>query len=118
MGNPDLGGWALLQLLQLQISPAIHAHTGPGIGTTTGGVNWVGFLTTEQNASLVLSYNLAVGGAGIDNSIVQTGSPDLVSQVNLFESTYSGRPEVAPWGADSAVFGFWIGINESGPFSD
>lgn len=107
-----------MQLLQLQISPAIHAHTGPGIGTTTGGANWVGFLTTEQNASLVLSYNLAVGGAGIDNSIVQTGSPDLVSQVNLFESTYSGRPEVAPWGADSAVFGFWIGINESGPFSD
>ncbi|PWY78524.1 cellulose-binding GDSL lipase/acylhydrolase [Aspergillus sclerotioniger CBS 115572] len=92
MGNPDLG-----------------------IGTTTNGPNWIGYLTTTQNASLVLSYNLAVGGATIDNSLVSAYAGDVSSQVKLFEDVYSTKPaSTAPWTADNAVFGVWIGINDIG----
>ncbi|PIG69330.1 cellulose-binding GDSL lipase/acylhydrolase [Aspergillus arachidicola] len=86
-----------------------------GTGTTTGGENWVGYLTTAQNASLVLSYNLAVGGASIDNSLVQGSTDvDLASQVDIFDETYSSKPASAPWSAENSVFGFWIGINDIG----
>ncbi|KAI2681469.1 CAZyme family CE16 [Penicillium roqueforti] len=85
-----------------------------GTGTTTGGVNWVGYLTTVNNASLVLSYNLAVGGASLDNSLVNTNVEDMVTQVASFETTYSQKPDIAPWTSDNAIFGFWIGINDIG----
>jgi len=83
-----------------------------GTGTTGGGINWVGDLATVNNASLVLSYNLAVGGASIDNSIINTNVEDMASQVGDFESAYSTKPASAPWSSENAVFGFWIGINE------
>ncbi|GKZ57263.1 hypothetical protein AnigIFM49718_002573, partial [Aspergillus niger] len=88
MGNPDLG-----------------------IGTTTNGPNWIGYLTTTENASLVLSYNLAAGGATIDNALVPAYPGDLASQFRLFEDVYAAKPASAPWSADDAVFGVWIGIN-------
>lgn len=83
-----------------------------GTGTTAGGPNWVGYLTTVQNSSLALSYNLAIGGATIDNSIVSSSADDLVSQVDVFQSTYRNKTKAAPWTKENAVFGFWIGINE------
>ncbi|BCS24928.1 SGNH/GDSL hydrolase family protein [Aspergillus puulaauensis] len=85
-----------------------------GTGTTTGGVNWVGYLTTEQNASLVLSYDLAIGGATIDDSLIPSSQGDLVSQVETFEQAYSSKPDSAPWTAENAVFAFWIGVNDIG----
>ncbi|KAA8647412.1 putative cellulose-binding GDSL lipase/acylhydrolase [Aspergillus tanneri] len=56
---------------------------------------------------------LAIGGATIDNDLVSSSHGDLVSQVALFEKAYANKPDPAPWTAESAVFGFWIGINES-----
>ncbi|KAI3022375.1 CAZyme family CE16 [Aspergillus niger] len=91
MGNPDLG-----------------------IGTTTNGPNWIGYLTTTENASLVLSYNLAAGGATIDNALVPAYPGDLASQFRLFEDVYADKPASAPWSAEDAVFGVWIGINDIG----
>ncbi|KAJ5774230.1 hypothetical protein N7457_009126 [Penicillium paradoxum] len=86
-----------------------------GTGATGGGINWVGDLTTVNNASLVLSYNLAVGGASIDNNLVKTNTKqDMTTQVGLFETTYSQKPASAAWSSDNAVFGFWIGINDIG----
>ncbi|KAJ5758819.1 Acetylesterase [Penicillium odoratum] len=85
-----------------------------GTGTTGGGINWIGDLTTADNASLVLSYNLAVGGATIDNNIINAGVEDMASQVATFLSVYGDRPGIAPWGSDDTVFGFWIGINDVG----
>jgi hypothetical protein len=70
-----------------------------------------------DNASLVLNYNLAIGGAGIDNSIVNTNYEDMTSQVSTFESAYSNKPATAPWSSENAVFGFWIGINEYDSFN-
>lgn len=80
-----------------------------GTGTTSGGANWVGYLTTLYNTSPVLSYNFAVGEATIDNSIVDTKVKDVTSQVRDFELAYSKKPISAPWSSDN---GFWIGINE------
>ncbi|KAJ6138662.1 hypothetical protein N7471_005148 [Penicillium samsonianum] len=37
-----------------------------GPGTTSGGTNWIGYLTTLYNGSPVLSYIFAVGGATIE----------------------------------------------------
>lgn len=94
-----------------QLSFTAHLHY-LGTGATGGGVNWVGYLTTADNDSLVLSYNLAVGGATIDNDIINAGVEDMTTQVATWQSTYSSKPGSAPWGSDTAVFGFWIGINE------
>ncbi|KAG2025765.1 hypothetical protein GB937_002487 [Aspergillus fischeri] len=85
-----------------------------GTGTTAGGVNWVGYLTTAENASLVLSYDLAVGGATINGSLVGSTANDLVGQVKTFDATYSSKPASAPWSFEDAVFAFWIGINDIG----
>lgn len=75
----------------------------------------MGYLTTENNASPVLSYNLAVGGASLDNSLIATNTKeDMVTQVSSFETAYGKKPNTAPWTSDNAVFGFWIGINEYG----
>lgn len=83
-----------------------------GVGTSAGGTIWVGYLTTAENVTLVLSYNLAVGGASIGNNIVQAYPNDLVSQIGVFQSTYKNMPASAPWDSEDAVFAFWIGINE------
>ena len=109
MGNPELGELLMLVPSLMFIS---HKNWYIGTGTTAGGSNWVGYLTTAQNASLILSYNLADGGATIDNSIVSSYADDLVTQVDLFQSTYSNKTKAAPWTGENAVFGFWIGINE------
>ncbi|KAJ5184869.1 Lipase GDSL [Penicillium cf. griseofulvum] len=86
-----------------------------GTGTTGGGINWVGDLTTVYNASLVLSYNFAVGGASLDNALVQTNTKeDVVTQIASFQTAYSKKPATAPWSSDNAVFGIWIGINDIG----
>ncbi|KAJ5294363.1 hypothetical protein N7508_009184 [Penicillium antarcticum] len=85
-----------------------------GTGTSSGGLNWVEYLTTVDNASLVLSYNLAIGGATIDNRIVSAPYTDMTTQLGYFEASYSQRPASAPWSASDTVFGFWIGINDIG----
>ncbi|KAJ5924097.1 Acetylesterase [Penicillium verhagenii] len=85
-----------------------------GTGTTGGGINWIGDLTTADNDSLVLSYNLAVGGATIDNNIINAGVEDMATQVATFLSIYGDKPGIAPWSSDNTVFGFWIGINDVG----
>lgn len=72
----------------------------------------MGYLTNWYNASLVLSYNLAIGGATIDNQIINAGVEDMATQVASFISVYGDKPGIAPWSSDDAVFGFWIGINE------
>lgn len=72
----------------------------------------MGYLTTEDNSSVVLSYNLAVGGATIDNTIINATVEDMATQVGSFHSIYGNKPDAAPWTSDDAMFAFWIGINE------
>lgn len=81
-------------------------------GTQSGGDNWIGYLTTNFNTSLILTYSLAIAGATIDNSIATWGFGDMTSQVAAFQTKYASRPTSAPWTADNTIASFWVGINE------
>ncbi|KAL4928914.1 SGNH/GDSL hydrolase family protein [Aspergillus undulatus] len=117
-------------------SRSLHRETPWGIhhlvwtGTAADGINWVGYLTTTYNDTLVLNYNPAVYGATIDNDIVANIPEDLVYQVEeVFEPNYCGsgsgpnsrntRTETKTrtrtgqeWNPDSTLFSLWIGIND------
>ncbi|CAH0053728.1 unnamed protein product [Clonostachys solani] len=94
LGNPDLPGW-----------------------TTSGGLNWIGFLVSESNASTVYSYNLASGGATTDAELIAPWSPEVLSfidQTSLFSQTLAPKPTWAPWTGDNTLAGVWMGVNDVG----
>ena len=94
-GNPSYPGW-----------------------TSSNGPNWVGFLSTTYNASALLTYNMAYGGATVDSLLVTPYAPTVISmkdQVRTeFLPTYGSHPASAPWTSDSSLFAFFIGINDVG----
>ncbi|CZR63615.1 uncharacterized protein PAC_13512 [Phialocephala subalpina] len=65
--------------------------------------NWVGFLTTKYNASLLKTYNIAVSGAILDNHIIQ-GYPNPIStQVYKgFMGNYEDRYS-PPWTSSNSL---------------
>ncbi|KAI0745782.1 hypothetical protein C8Q76DRAFT_780872 [Earliella scabrosa] len=88
----------------------------PG-STMTGGPNWIDFMTTVNNKSLVLTYNYAYSGATIDPALVPPFSPairTIVDQVNQFMDGPAKKPASAPWTSENALFSIWIGINDIG----
>ncbi|RYP10323.1 hypothetical protein DL765_008133 [Monosporascus sp. GIB2] len=99
LGNPPYPGW-----------------------TSSNGPNWVGFLTTKHNASLLRTYNLAYGGATVDSDLVAPYDPSVVSMKEQVRSRflpgYAGGSPSAPgaprWTGGDSVFAFWIGINDVG----
>jgi phospholipase/lecithinase/hemolysin len=98
LGNPPYPGW-----------------------TSANGPNWVDFLTVKHNHSLLLTYNLAYGGATVDSNLVAPWRPDVLSLIDqvktLFLPTYV-PPDVTPaspsWTSRNTLFGIWIGINDVG----
>ncbi|CAE7178865.1 Lipase GDSL domain containing protein [Pyrenophora teres f. teres] len=86
--------------------------------TSSNGPNWVGFLTTTYNASRLLTYTLASGGATVDATLVTPYAPTVLSLKDQIQSqflpTYGSHPASAPWTSDSALFAFFIGINDVG----
>lgn len=94
LGNPPYPGW-----------------------TATGGENWVDYVTTKNNRSLLLTYNYAYGGATIDANLVAPYTPTVLSltdQVNQFLSGAATKPASTPWKSANALFSIWIGINDIG----
>ena len=94
LGNPAFPGW-----------------------TAVGGANWVGYVTTTYNRSLIYTYNYAYGGATIDAKLVTPYQPtvqSLTDQVNSFLSTAAKKPASTPWTSGNALFSVWIGINDIG----
>ncbi|KAL5040939.1 hypothetical protein BDW71DRAFT_212625 [Aspergillus fruticulosus] len=91
-----------------------------GSGTAADSTNWVGYLTTVYNDTTVLSYNYAVYGATVNNTLVPGVPHDLAYQVSrVFEPNYCLSPEsdteVEPretWTPEAALFTVWIGIND------
>ena len=72
---------------------------------------------TVYNKSLVLTYNLAYGGATIDASLVTPFLPtvkSLTDQFNQFLASYADKPASAPWRSEDTLFSVWIGINDIG----
>jgi hypothetical protein len=85
-----------------------------GQGTSTDGLNWVGYTAAVYNTSLLLAYDLAVYGATIDNNIVSAVPHDLVYQVETdFRERYCKDDEnPQEWDSEDTLFAIWIGINE------
>ncbi|TDZ48352.1 Acetylesterase [Colletotrichum trifolii] len=83
--------------------------------TTSGGLNWVGQLTSTLNTSLVLTYDFAVTGATTDKAIVDTYAQYCVDdQVDQYKQYASSKVDRA-----NALVAIWIGINDVGePFWD
>lgn len=86
--------------------------------TSSDGPNWVDALTVQYNESLLLTYDLAYGGATVDSALVAPYLPTVQSvaqQVeNEFFPVYAGKPSFAPWASDDTLFGIFIGINDVG----
>nr|AFT91369.1 hypothetical protein [Aspergillus rugulosus] len=104
-----------------------------GSGTAADSINWVGYLATVYNDTTVLSYNHAVYGATVNNTLVPGVPRDLAYQVSrVFEPHYClpAGPETEAetgerWTPEAALFTVWIGINDiyylsqrTAPFKD
>ncbi|CZR50254.1 related to cellulose-binding GDSL lipase/acylhydrolase [Phialocephala subalpina] len=90
--------------------------TFPGY-TTTNGDNWIDFLITQYNTSLILSYNFAYGGATTDASLVapyESTVLSLIDQVSQFSTNIASKPSYAPWTSSNALFATWMGVNDVG----
>lgn len=95
-------------------SSPIGSPSLPGT-TTSGGLNWVGLVTSEYNTSTVLTYDWAYYGADVSNAIINTGvTTDVIAQVADFEDNLVPAPSYAPWTADNLLVAVWIGINDIG----
>ncbi|KAF8874987.1 hypothetical protein BD779DRAFT_1450461 [Infundibulicybe gibba] len=94
LGNPPYPGW-----------------------TSSNGENWVDFVATAYNKSLLLTYNYAYGGATIDAKLVTPFDPSVLSltdQVNQFLNSVASKPASTPWTSANSLFSIWIGINDIG----
>ncbi|KAI4244946.1 MAG: hypothetical protein LQ352_006682 [Teloschistes flavicans] len=93
-------------------------------GTSSNGPNFVTYLTTTFNASLIQTYNFAFAGAKVSNTATSStpyaknpgGQNDMVAQVtNGFLPSYTtqaGHEPYASWTADSSLFVSFFGIND------
>jgi phospholipase/lecithinase/hemolysin len=75
-------------------------------------------LTMKYNASTVLAYNLAYGGATIDSALVAPYLPTVSSVAqqieNEFFATYAAQSPAAAWTSDDTLFAIFDGINDVG----
>ena len=91
--------------------------TYPGY-TSSNGPNWVDFLTVKYNASTLLTYNLAYGGATIDSALVAPYLPTVSSVAEQIENewfpAYGADSPKASWSSDDSLFAIFDGINDVG----
>jgi phospholipase/lecithinase/hemolysin len=75
----------------------------------------VNFLTETYNETYIQCYNLAKGGATIDNDVVRAGIPSLKDQVQKeFIPIYGDEASTVapPWDGSNSLFAIFIGIND------
>jgi phospholipase/lecithinase/hemolysin len=94
LGNPAYPGW-----------------------TAANGPNWADFLTVKYNNSLILTYNLAYGGATVDSALVAPYLPTVQSLAQQIENwwfpNYAEQTNAA-WTSEDSIFAIFIGINDVG----
>ena len=91
----------------------------PALGslTSSGGLNYIEYLTTQYHNGLVQTYNFAYGGATITDSIVATSDPSFHTFEEQVEQYYEPKYQfqgstAAPWSSDNAIFLTFFGISE------
>ncbi|KAF7871718.1 hypothetical protein EAF04_003825 [Stromatinia cepivora] len=81
--------------------------------TTTGGLNWIGYLIETYNVTLMLSYNFAFGGATTNASLVAPYTPTVLSLIDQVNQFVQYIPS-GPWSASNTLFGIYMGVNDVG----
>jgi len=97
-----------ITLTQPSISNPLGNPEYPGY-TSSNGPNWVDFLTTEYNESLIQTLNLAYGGATVDSDLVAPYLPTVLSMedqvVQEFMPFYANQTnDLFPWTSETTVF--------------
>ncbi|RSM19108.1 hypothetical protein CDV31_002029 [Fusarium ambrosium] len=83
--------------------------------TSTGGMNWIGYMVSEFNQTLTLAYGFASSGAVVDPRLVKPipyYAYCFEKQIKHFNVSIGQRPGYAPWNADNSVVVIWFGVND------
>lgn len=84
--------------------------------TSSNGPNWIDFLTTTYNETLVQTVNLAYSGAVVDAALVTPYLETVQTLKNQVEDeylpTYAQHPSFFDWKPETTLFAIWIGIND------
>lgn len=91
LGNPTYPGW-----------------------TSTNGPNWVDYITTTYNQSLLQTYNFAYGGATIDAELVAPYREEVYSLGDQIEGLFVPHTDHSIWNARNSLFLIYIGVNDVG----
>ncbi|KAI4200958.1 MAG: hypothetical protein LQ346_002284, partial [Caloplaca aetnensis] len=93
-------------------NPFTNSSTPP-YHTFTNGPNWIQYLTFVYNESQIDTYNLAVSGSTVNNSILDVPTAaDLVHQISdRFVPNYVTNNTVG-WTGSNSLFSFFFGIND------
>lgn len=88
----------------------------PGLTPEVGMQNWIDLVTVHANVT-ALTYDFAVGGASVDNSLTEGSNakiPAFVNQSAEFLDVLAvvPRPEFANWSGEDSVFIVWFGRND------
>lgn len=71
-------------------------------------------MTVKYNASQLLTYNLAYGGATVDSALVAPYLPTVLSVAQQVEDEFFPVYGSSSWKAEDTIFGVFIGINDVG----
>ena len=85
--------------------------------TSSNGPNYIDYMTTTYNESLIETYNLAYGGATVDSDLVAPYEPQVLSfqqQVNDEFIPYYVNETNADWTSANSLFVAFFGINDAG----
>ncbi|KAL8728840.1 MAG: hypothetical protein Q9181_005204 [Wetmoreana brouardii] len=106
----------------LQPSPSNPLGNSVRGSTSSNGPNFITYLTTVFNASLIETYNFAFAGAQVSATATSNtpyakdtgGQNDMVGQVNSFTSycTSTAQAPLTTWSASSSLFISFFGIND------
>ncbi|KAL3469739.1 hypothetical protein BJX99DRAFT_251774 [Aspergillus californicus] len=77
--------------------------------TSANGTNWVGYLTTTYNQSLIRTYNFGTSGATLDSDLVASNF-DVLDELNeAFIPLYATN---GTWESETTLFAIWISVND------
>lgn len=99
--------------------PAVSNPLGnpvyPGSTSTGAGQpNWVDIMTTNSPLN-TLTYDFAVGGASVNNSLIQgahADTPAFLNQSATWLNNIKAKPSYCPWTAANSVHVIWFGRND------
>lgn len=93
-------------------NPFSNSSTPP-YHTFTNGPNWIEYLTYKYNESQIDTYNLAISGSTVNNTVLGVNATnDLVHQISdRFVPNYVTNNAVG-WISSNSLFSLFFGIND------